>query len=185
MVQFRKRAVPASRGPIKILKVTEVPAQKAKGKPQPAAPVVSVTTASQAHGLRSALGLRNDPEQDRALAQRMTTQTRQRAIGRPVDVPTAAAPTFVDRPRPSTTEYVLGDRLPQEVQLSTTYMAIVEAFIRADRMPITLSPAELAKATGLSVNEVAAAIIELEKRKLLTRQPNRAFSTPMWAPASI
>jgi hypothetical protein len=114
-------------------------AKAAKGRSQPAAPVTSVTTASQAHGLRSALGLRHDPDADRALAQRMTAQTRQRAIGRPIDpLPEGATPTVINRPLPTTQEYTAtGQRIPQQpLHDALVYPAITERYISAGRLPI-------------------------------------------------
>jgi hypothetical protein len=72
-------------------------------------------------------------------------------------LPVAARPVFVDRPRPQTQEYTAtGQRLPQQTQLSMVYMAVVELFVKANRLPITLSAAELAGQTGLTAAEVSA-----------------------------
>jgi len=186
----------------------EHPMPTAKGRHQPGAKLISVggrrlpgqtmaqvtsTTPTQAHGLRAALGLRNDPEQDQALAQRMTSQARQRAEaaqqgspGRSVDVPDQAKPTIVDRPRPQTVEYGPGgERLQTTPAMAQVYVAITQLFVAADRKPITLAASEVAKMTGLTQAEVNAAIAELEKRRLLTRQPGRAFATPLWAVAAL
>jgi hypothetical protein len=163
----------------------EHPAPAAKGKAQPAARVVSVTTPSQAHGLRAALGLRNDPEKDRALAQRMTAEARQR-VGS-ADLPDGARPTIVNNLTTTVVTYGPGGvRLPDTpVANALVWQHTYGRYIAAGQRAVTIAPAEVARETGLTVAQVNSAITALEASGQLVRQPNRRGSVPLFAPAQI
>jgi hypothetical protein len=179
-------------------------AEKTPGKPEAPTKVIGVDPIG-AIVLRSAFGLKTDAascertsveatkhvkaavERAKAAAAKATKDTNAGGEGRPVDVPSQAAPTFMNRPAPTTQEYTHdgSQRLPQPAQLSLVWTAICEIYVAAHRQPVTLLASELAGMTGLTVQEVNAAVAELERRRLLTRQPNRAGSIPRFVPGIV
>jgi hypothetical protein len=179
------------------------PAEKASGKTTPPTKVIGVDPIG-ALALRGAFGLKTDAASCEATAREATKHVkaaveREKAAkaarakdtnaggeGRAVDVPSQAKPTFMNRPAPTTQEYTsTGQRLPQPAQLSLVFTAVCELYDAAHRQPVTLLTSELVSMTGLSVAEVNAAVDELERRRLLTRQPNRAGSVPRFVPGIV
>lgn len=137
------------------------------------------------HTLAQSLGVRRTAEQCDAEARRMTREARERASFD--HLPEGARPVIMDRPNPQVVEYIPGgSRLPTPlVDQAAVYMAIVELFQAADNRPIVLLVSELSAMTGLNHEAVNTAITELEKRRLITRQPGRVGSVQLWAPSSL
>jgi hypothetical protein len=104
--------------------------------------------------------------------------------------PLRAAPAICARARApgSMTEFITLE-LPAELlsQLDRAVRRRSQAIRNepAHRQPVTLLASELAQMTGLTVQEVNAAVAELERRRLLTRQPNRAGSIPRFVPGIV
>ena len=65
------------------------------------------------------------------------------------------------------------------------YASITEAYVAADRRPITLSANELAKATGLTREQADTSIANLERHKLIRREPGRAATVPLFSRAAF
>lgn len=161
----------AGRMPVKIVKVgtpRDLPAAKGKGKVQPAAPVKSIMTPTDAHALRAGLGRSPDRETAERVAKERTDRARR------ADVPDAAKPTIHPRPAQNVQERTLpnGDRTGQAgapAHHAQVWFSVHRAWVAAGRLPVTISPAEIAKELGLSVEQVRGALDALEKTGQLQR----------------
>jgi hypothetical protein len=141
-------------------------------------------------GLRAAFGLGNRPEDVTRTAKDATESVRRasKAEGRRSNIPAAVRPAVIDG---GTTGTVVSPAPPQvhtnnapstPLAHSAVWFLIHEQFVRAGRLPVTISITELANGSGLTPDEVQAAINAMLDTGQLAREPGRAGSVPRLTP---
>jgi hypothetical protein len=157
-------------------------AEKIPGKPEAPTKVLGVDPVD-AIGLRSAFGLRTDRESCERTAKEATAHVKA-AVAKAAKAAAAKAEVPSAHTQPVPTSGASAAATPfVDPKYAVVWQFIYAAWQRNGRRSVSFDPLEAARATGLSVEQVNAAIAVLEETGQIRRDPFRAGSAfPRFSP---